>query len=217
MRVIVTAGGTREPIDDVRVIANSSTGRLGVHVAEALAAAGHDVLLLHGVAAARPTRREGIRCEAFSASADLAAALERHVPGADAVIHAAAVADYVPVRAEGKIPSDAEELVLRLRRAPKLIDRLRDLAPSALLVGFKLTSGKSEDDRLEIARRLVARARLDLVVANDAAHTGESDHEAWLVTSDAVLAHPIGKAAVAAALVDVLARRETSRHGEVKA
>ena len=124
MRVIVTAGGTREPIDDVRVIANTSTGRLGVHLAGALASAGHEVILLHGAAAARPTARDGICCEVFGASSELAGLLERHVPRADVVIHAAAVADYVPVRAEGKLSSDAEELVLHLRRAPNLFQFL---------------------------------------------------------------------------------------------
>lgn len=199
MRVLVTAGGTREPIDDVRVIANSSTGRLGACLADALDAAGHTVTLLHGSHAVR-AERGGVRALPFGASRELATLLREHVPGQHAVIHAAAVADYVPERAAGKLSSDAEELVLRLVRAPKLIDGLRELAPDALLVGFKLTSGKSEAERLEISRALLARARLDLVVSNDAARVGD-DHEAWLVAADRVLARAVGKPAIAAALV----------------
>ena len=70
MRVLVTAGGTREPIDDVRVIANTSTGRLGVRIAESAAAAGHFVTLLHGVHAARPTGSpEAIETQVFDTAA----------------------------------------------------------------------------------------------------------------------------------------------------
>ncbi|MHC4845071.1 MAG: phosphopantothenoylcysteine decarboxylase domain-containing protein [Planctomycetota bacterium] len=199
MRVLVTAGGTRERIDDVRVIANLSTGRLGARIASLARAAGHEVLLLRGEHAERP---EGdVDSEVFDTSADLAALLQRHVPGAGAVFHAAAVADYVPRTAEGKLSSDMDELVLRLRRAPKLIDGLRDLAPGALLVGFKLTSGLGEAGRVAVAGRLRERARLDLVVVNDSGRIDEQDHEALLVDSGGVAARCHGKTAIATELV----------------
>jgi phosphopantothenoylcysteine synthetase/decarboxylase len=205
MRVLVTAGGTREPIDDARVIANTSTGRLGARIADAAAAAGHEVLLLHGVLAARPGS-PAVRCEAFDASVELAALLERHVPRADAVLHAAAVSDFVPERAEGKLSSDLPELVLRLRRAPKLVDRLRALAPEALLVGFKLASGVDEAGLVAAAQALRRRARLDWVVANAAGRLGEEDHEALLVAEAGVAERCRGKEAIARALVGLLAR-----------
>src|SRR5262245_10126612 len=131
MRVLVTAGGTREAVDDVRVIANTSTGRLGARIADAAAASGHEVLLLPGALAARPASPR-VRRESFESSAELGRLLERHVPGCDAVLHAAAVSDYVPERAPGKLSSDLPEITLRLVRAPKLIDGLRALAPRAL-------------------------------------------------------------------------------------
>ena len=205
MRILVTAGGTRERIDDARVIANTSTGRLGARLADAAVAAGHEVLLLHGVLAARPESPR-VQCEAFDASADLARLLERHVPRADAVIHAAAVADYVPLRAPGKIPSDEPELMLRLRRAPKLVDRLRDLNPGAVLVGFKLVSGGGEPGLVAAAQALRERARLDWVVANDAGQTGEEDHEALLVGPRGVAGRARGKARIAQAVLELLAR-----------
>src|SRR5262245_50634784 len=154
MRLLVTAGGTREPVDDVRVIANTSTGRLGARIADAASAAGHEVLLLHGMLAVRPASAR-VRRESFDSAADLARLLDRHAPQADAVIHAAAVSDYVPVRAAGKLASDLPELTLRLVRAPKLVDRLRELQPEALLVAFKLTSGADEDGMIEAARALL--------------------------------------------------------------
>jgi len=205
MRVLVTAGGTREPIDDARVIANTSTGRLGARIADAAAAAGHEVLLLHGALAARPSSPR-VACEAFDSSADLARLLERHVPRSDAVVHAAAVSDYVPLRAAGKLSSDAPELLLRLLRAPKLVDRLRDLAPRALLVGFKLVSGRDEAGQVAAAAALRERARLDWVVVNDAARTGEADHEVLLVGRDGPAGRARGKERVAQAVVGLLAR-----------
>ena len=205
MRVLITSGGTREPIDEARVIANTSTGRLGARLADAAAAAGHEVLLLHGVQAARPASSR-VRCEVFDTSADLARLLERHVPQSDAVLHAAAVSDYVPVRAAGKISSDLPELVLRLQRAPKLVDLLRELRPAALLIGFKLGAGQDEAGLLAAAQALRQRAQLDLVVANAAERTGESDHEALLVGEAGIVQRCRGKAAIADALVAYLGR-----------
>jgi phosphopantothenoylcysteine synthetase/decarboxylase len=206
MRVLVTAGGTREPVDDVRVIANTSTGRLGARIADAAEAAGHEVLLLHGVLAVRPASPR-VRRESFDSSTDLARLLERHAPHADAVIHAAAVSDFVPLRAGGKLDSELPELTLRLVRAPKLIDRLRALQPEALLVGFKLTSGLAEAGMLAAARALLERARLDAVLVNDAARTGEDDHEALLVSATEVLARCRGKERIAQAVTALLAGR----------
>ena len=207
MRVLVTAGGTREPIDAVRVIANASTGRLGAQLAAVAQAAGHDVLLL---AAAHASRPPGVRCLGFQTSADLAGLLDEHAPASDAVLHAAAVADYVPVPVPGKIPSDEPELLLRLLRAPKLIDRLRALCPRGFLVGFKLTAGAAEAEQVAAAGALLRRAHLDLVVVNDAGRTADDDHEALLVDGAGVAGRCRGKAAIAAAL---LARLPGERRG----
>ncbi len=200
MRVLITAGGTREPIDAVRVIANSSTGRLGAVLAERAAAAGLDVVLLRaGHGAPAP---DGVKARAFSSSADLAALLEAEAPAADVIVHAAAVADYLPAPEAGKISSDAEELVLRMRRAPKLVDRLRALAPGALLIGFKLTAGADDATRLAAADSLLRRADLDLVVANDIDRTSPEDHEAVLLDRNGGMELcGRGKAGIADALV----------------
>ncbi|MGQ0551626.1 MAG: phosphopantothenoylcysteine decarboxylase domain-containing protein [Planctomycetota bacterium] len=206
MRLLVTAGGTREPIDSARVIANTSTGRLGARIAEVAVERGLEVVLLHGVLAARPSLSAPDRMQSFvfDRSAELAALLEAHAPGVDAVVHAAAVSDYLPIQASGKLSSDQPELVLRLQRAPKLIDRLRTLNPTAFLVGFKLTSGLSPAAQLQKASELLRRARLDLVVANDSAQTSDQDHAAIFVTASGVIARAQGKAAVARALVEQL-------------
>jgi phosphopantothenoylcysteine synthetase/decarboxylase len=205
MRVLVTAGGTREPIDAVRVIANTSTGRLGALLADAAVAAGHDVVLLHGVHAALPS--SSCRSIVFDTHADLARLLDEHAPGSGAVFHAAAVSDYVPAASEGKLSSDQPELVLRLTRAPKLIDRLRAGSPAAMLVGFKLTSGRSPAEQLRVATALLRRARLDLVVASDTSQLDEQDHRAMIVDENGIRERCEGKAAIASALVASLNSR----------
>jgi phosphopantothenoylcysteine synthetase/decarboxylase len=203
VRVVVTAGGTREPIDAVRVVANTSTGRLGALLAETAVAAGHEVVLMHGVHASLP--RAACQRFVFDTHADLGALLAEQAPGAGAVFHAAAVSDYVPVPAEGKLSSDEPELVLRMTRTPKLIDGLRALCPGAFLVGFKLTSGCSTAEQLAVGAALRRRALLDLVVVNDAARLGELDHEALLVDASGIRERCRGKPAIATALVARLA------------
>jgi len=92
--------------------------------------------------------------------------------------------------------------------APKrLIDRLRALQPEALLVGFKLSSGLAEEGMLAAARALLERARLDAVLVNDAARTGEDDHEALLVSATEILARCRGKERIAQAVTALLAGR----------
>ncbi len=209
MRIVLTAGGTREPIDDVRVVANTSTGRLGARVADAAVQAGFDVVLLMARGArARPDAT--VETHWFDTSAELCDLLRQWVPEADVVIHAAAVSDYIPERSSGKLSSDAEELVIRLRRAPKLIDGLRALAPEALLVGFKLLSDVDEGRLVEAAESLRQRAHLDLVVANDAAAIGDDDHAAVLVGPRGVEARVRGKASLASALMTWIGERSQS-------
>lgn len=203
MKIVITAGGTREPIDAVRYIGNSSTGALGAILAAAARDAGHEPLLIRARAAVPAP--DGVASVDYLTSADLAARLEEHVPGADVVVHAAAVADYLPVPADGKISSDRDELVLRMTRAPKLLDGLRARAPGAVIVGFKLTSGTPFDERVAIARRQLERASLDLVVVNDTAALGPEDHEAAIVSRDAVVARCRGKGEIAHALLDAVA------------
>lgn len=202
MHVLVTSGGTREPIDDVRVLTNRSTGRLGAHLVDALLARKHTVTLLHGVGAARPAG--AATCLEYESSADLSSLLDEHVPRAAAVFHAAAVADYLPQRNAGKMSSDAESMTLHFTRAPKLIDGLRRLAPDAVLVGFKLTAGATEEKRVAAAQALRQRARLDLVLVNDAKRLGEAEHEAFLVGADGIRMRLTGKVAIAEGLARTL-------------
>jgi len=100
---------------------------------------------------------------------ELAATLARVIGSRspDLIVCAMAVSDYQAERNAGKRTSDAPGLVVRLTRAPKVIDTLRDLAPEAVLLGFKLLSGATDDALVEGATQLCDRARCDAVFAND--------------------------------------------------
>ncbi len=200
LRVLVTAGGTAEPVDGVRVLTNTSTGATGAWIATHLARAGHDVVLLRAqqaLAADGPCREE-----TFVTFTQLDAALGRLLGSErfDAVIHAAAVSDYgvdsvlgtdgvVPAGKDYKIESDGAPL-LRLRPNPKLVDGLRGRSPAPLtVVAFKLTHGADAAQTDTAVRRLFARSGVDYVVHNDlAARLPDGVFPAAIYRSDGTVA-----------------------------
>ena len=169
MKILVTSGASREPIDAVRFLSNTSTGTTGAALADAWTRAGHTVVLLRGTAAVAPA--EAMENEIFSSAADLGARLARQLAtgGFDLVVMAAAVADYRPAESvEGKLSSAADELVVRLVRNPKLLPSLKSLSPTPVrVIGFKLTAtADPEAQRAAVAAQFAAGG-VDLVVHND--------------------------------------------------
>jgi len=187
IRALVTAGGTSEPIDDVRVITNRSTGRFGAAIALALIDRGVEVTLLAANALAdRPEWLDPrIEVRRFGSFEELNIALTEScgVPP-DLLFMAAAVADYSPDRQPGKIDSSAEHHSLVLRRNPKLLAGLRDLCgPRSLLVGFKLTSGLDPVKQQQLANNQIKDHRLDACVANDLSELSGESHPVWWIPS----------------------------------
>jgi phosphopantothenoylcysteine decarboxylase/phosphopantothenate--cysteine ligase len=170
MRILLTAGATREPLDAVRFLSNVSTGRTGALLADALAAQGHTVTLLHGEAAVRPT---GVSdTESFASTADLQTALRRRLATGwyDAVIHCAAVSDYKPATSHaGKMSSYAAALTVHLVPTPKLLPELKSYAaPRPLkVIGFKLTAGADPAGRAAAVAKLFGAGTVDAVIHND--------------------------------------------------
>jgi phosphopantothenoylcysteine decarboxylase/phosphopantothenate--cysteine ligase len=187
IRALVTAGGTSEPIDDVRVITNRSTGRLGAAITDALVARGVEVTLLASNALAdRPDWLDPrVQVHRFGSFDELQTALMGAcgIPP-DLLFMAAAVADYSPERQPGKIDSSAEHHTLMLRRNPKLLAGLRDLCgPQSLLVGFKLTSGLDPVRLHHLANDQIQNHRLNACVANDLSELTGENHPLWWVPS----------------------------------
>jgi len=202
-KVVVSAGGTREPIDAVRVIANRSSGKQGYAIAEEALARGAAVTLISTVDLPTPTGAELVRVET---AAEMQQAMEAHAPAADVVVMAAAVADFRPVAAaDHKLKKRDGVPQIVLEPTPDILAGLGAVKPAGqVLVGFA-----AETDDLEAnAQRKLDAKRLDLIVANDvgAPHTG-FQHDTNAVTIFAPGAPPRGvpladKRTIAAAVLD---------------
>jgi phosphopantothenoylcysteine decarboxylase/phosphopantothenate--cysteine ligase len=162
-RVLVSAGGTREPLDSVRFLGNRSSGRMGVALAEEARRRGAEVTLLAAnLAVAPPAGVEVL--ETATAAEMLAAARGRSA--ADLVLMAAAVADYRPAeRVEGKRPKDDAGWTVALEPTGDIVRELAGARRNGqVIVAFGAEGG---EDGLERKRRMLADKQLDLVVYND--------------------------------------------------
>jgi phosphopantothenoylcysteine decarboxylase/phosphopantothenate--cysteine ligase len=169
VRVLVTAGGTQEPIDAVRFLGNRSSGKMGFTIADAARARGAEVTVI-AANVALPRRTDVAYVEVGTAD-ELRTAARGALEGADVVIMAAAVADYRAAReAAGKIDkSTTASLTLELERTTDILRELAELRRSQVLVGFAAEHG---ENGLERARAKRARKGVDLLVHNDVSIDG---------------------------------------------
>lgn len=203
--VLVTAGPTQEPLDPVRYVSNRSSGKFGYAIAAAAARAGADVTLITGpVAIDAPL---DVRVVRVTTAAEMRDAVLAALPGADAVVMAAAVADYRAAETRTtKLKKTGKDVELRLSEtADILTEAVRRRKKGALVIGFKAETG----DAVHAAEELLRTKRPDLVVANDVAvGFGGDDTQIAIVSPDGVerLA-PMSKAAAAERLVGLIAER----------
>jgi phosphopantothenoylcysteine decarboxylase/phosphopantothenate--cysteine ligase len=220
LRVLVSAGGTREPIDSVRYVGNRSSGRMGFAVAEEAARRGATVTCV--AANVSLPRTVGIEYVDVQTAAELADACSEHFDSCDVLIMAAAVADYRPADAHaGKLKKDqtGTELNLRLVRTTDVLSSLSDRRrPGQLLVGFAAEHGEGA---LAYGRDKLERKKLDAVIVNDVSGAGigfdASDNEVWIVTADGEQHVPkTSKERVAAAILDTVLSRASSNNIKVR-
>ena len=163
LRVVVSAGGTREPIDPVRFIGNRSSGKMGVAMAEAARDRGASVTLVAGVMSVSPPR--GVTVVEATTAAAMRQAILREASSADVLVMAAAVADYAPKRASSrKLKRDGGELQIDLVPNPDIIAEVGEMPDGTrpFLIGFD-----AESDDLEANARSKLRDKgLDLIVGN---------------------------------------------------
>ncbi len=229
--VVVTAGGTAEPIDPVRFIGNRSTGKMGVAIAEAALARGAAVTLIAGnVTAPLPDAARVVRAETTGA---MRGALLTALGGADgrpafdALVMAAAVADFTPAAPAARKLARADALTLELVPTPDLLAEVgrvvrgldaageptrRPLAPRPVLVGFAAETGS-----LERAADKLRRKGLDLLVANDVSESGsgfgtDTNRVTVFAADGSVDAWPLlSKAEVADRLLDLVVQALAER------
>ena len=163
-RILVTAAGTEEPLDPVRYLGNRSTGRMGFAVAAEAARRGAQVVLVAGPTPLRTPA--GVRRVDVRSARDMHAAVLAEYDGVDAVIKAAAVADYRPAEtAEHKIKKSDGELTLTLTRNPDILYELGQKKKHQILVGFAAET----QNVAEYAQGKLTKKNLDFIVANNVA------------------------------------------------
>ena len=178
--LVVTAGGTQEPLDPVRYLGNRSSGRMGYAIAASALARGAAVTLVSGPTALIPPA--GATFVSVTTAAEMEEATHRAVAAADALVMSAAVADFRPARmAVHKIKKTADGAVpeIVLERTPDILAGLRDVP--LVKIGFAAET----DDLLQNARQKLAAKGLAMIVANDAVATiGAPDSTATFLYAD---------------------------------
>jgi phosphopantothenoylcysteine decarboxylase/phosphopantothenate--cysteine ligase len=204
--IVVTSGGTQEPLDPVRFIGNRSSGKMGAALAAAALARGARVTYIAGPTAAEaPATAATVR---VTTALEMQAAVEAATRVADALIMAAAVADYRPrVVAEQKIKKQGDAMTVELVKNPDIVAALD--RPGLIKIGFAAET----TDLIENARGKLAAKGLALIAANDAVSSiGADDSAVTLIAADGAVTPlpPQSKAATAAAILDRLTALLTS-------
>lgn len=201
MRILITAGPTREYIDDVRFLSNASSGTMGYSLAQAARDRGHDVVLVTGPVSLQPP--DGCEVHPIETTAELQQTCVGLFPQCDGVIATAAVCDYRPrQRVAGKITKTGQPVTLHLVETSDVLAELGGQKEHRWVVGFAL---ESQDPRLNAMRKLRMK-NCDLIVLNDTSAINSERNAVEVLSPDAaVVASFAGsKADVATALLTLV-------------
>lgn len=210
-KVIVTAGGVSEKIDNVRKITNSSSGKLGMVIAECLLEKMEDIKIYYVCSkhSLRPLDKR-VQVIEIDGAIELKEKVENLLinNNIDCFIHSMAVSDYmtdyvtsldkikesiiksddvdevfnnVEVIKGNKISSSENNLVIVLKPTPKVISIIKDISPTTYLVGFKLLDNVSKEELINVAKGLRDKNNCDLVVANDLSDIRNGKHIAYII------------------------------------
>ena len=230
-KIIITAGGTSERIDNVRKITNSSSGKLGMTIANHLLKENNDIMIYYVCSknSLRPTDNR-IQIIEIDGTIDLKNTIEGLLvnENIDYFVHSMAVSDYmtdyvttiermkesikehddideafknIEVICGNKLSSYEDKLVIVLKPTPKIISSIKNLSPSTYLVGFKLLDGVSKEKLIEVAKRLRNKNKCDLVVANDLATIRNGEHIGYIIDRNNEIEEAHGKDDIAKKLV----------------
>lgn len=230
-KIVITAGGTSEKIDNVRKITNSSSGKLGLTIANHLLKENDDLIIYYVCSknSLRPLDKR-IKVIEIDGTINLKKEIENLLLNEkiDYFIHSMAVSDYMTdyvttierIKASikntsnldeafsnieiingNKISSYEDNLVIVLKQTPKIISIIKDLSPQTYLVGFKLLDGVSKEELISVAKKLRDKNKCDLVVANDLATIRNGEHIAYIIDKNNEIEESHGKDDIAKKLV----------------
>ena len=226
-KYVITSGGISEKIDNVRKITNSSSGKLGMTIANHLLESKSDLTIYYVCSknALRPSNKR-VKIIEVVGTLDLKDKVESLLRNEkiDYFIHTMAVADYMvdyvttvdkmkksflnnsdmEVIKDTKISSYENNLVLVLKPTPKIISLIKKKSPLTYLVGFKLLDGVSKKELIEVAKRLRDKNRCDLVVANDLEDIRNKEHKAYIIDKEDKIVEASDKEDIAKKLVRMM-------------
>lgn len=218
-KVLITSGGTTEPIDTVRGITNFSSGRLGAKIADEFSQC-DDIGKIYYMCArktAKPSLNSGkIELVNYTDVASLQK-LSYEILGdenIDAIIHGAAISDYTisevldpdgnQLNRLGKISSNIPSITLKMVQTPKVISKFKQIAPDTRLVGFKLLSGATIEELFKAADKTLFENNCSFVLANRLEDIAGEQHKAYLRNIQGTITEFGTKTEIAKGLVDCL-------------
>ncbi len=202
-RILITSGSNAERVDPIRILTNRASGKTGVALAQEAYRRGADVTLVHRFMQDLPGIRQ-VYAESAQEMHD--AVMSELAAGYDALISAAAVADYTLDAKEDKIKS-GQELVLRLKPTRKILKAVRAAYPDLKIVGFKAETNVAEDELIRRAGSSMRSSDLDLMVANDVGlgGMGTDENRVMIIDREGIYRLAEGrKSAIAQSIIDAL-------------
>ena len=205
-KILISLGGTYEPIDSVRGITNKSSGKMGLALAREAYIRGADLTLVAAnVSVEIPSVFDVVKVET---SAQMNEAVLNLIPDADIFISAAAVSDFEFKQKSDKKIDSSSSLFLNLKPTVKIIRQIKKINPDIFLVGFKAEFNISKEEIIDCARRQIADAGTDLVIANDISKEncqfGSDKNEVLIVDNDVLTLPLASKREIAKSIFDVI-------------
>ena len=210
-RILITAGPSREAIDNVRYLSNKSSGRMGIEIAKEASARGADVLLVAGECMVKIP--EYIKTNHVESAEDFIKVIKDEISynNFDFFISAAAISDYKPVELiEGKISSDnVKELNVNMKLTPKILDIARRKDYNLFIIAFKAETNVSRSELIDRAYDRLLKSESDLIVANDVGRDdigfNSKDNEVYIINKEKHITHieKHTKRYVASKIIDV--------------
>ena len=166
-QILMTAGPTLEYIDPIRIITNQSTGKTGVLLASDLISGGAKVTLIYGPGQEKPP--SGAKVIPVKTVTEMLNAVRKEMKKKfDVIIMAAAASDYVPTKSnKSKIKSTSKQMIVKLQRAPKIIEQIKKIQKDVFLVGFKAETNLTKKNLHKEAKKKMQESNADMIVAND--------------------------------------------------
>lgn len=208
-KILISLGGTYEPIDSVRGITNKSSGKMGLALAKEAYIRGADLtLVVAKVSVEIPSVFNVIHVETSSEMND---AILKLIPDFDIFISAAAVSDFEFRKKSDKKIDSSSSLFLNLKPTTKIIRQIKEINPDIFLVGFKAEFNISKSEIIECARKQIENAGTDLVIANDISkdncHFGSDNNEVMIVDDDVLTIPLASKREIAKSIFDVISKK----------